>query len=1065
MLSLKGRWLVWVVLSFSALADWPTYMGDSARSGISIDKLELSSKPAWVFETAHPPSPGFYTSLSTETLGTQKILAMANTYDYAHAPILSGGCLYFGSSTEEALFCLDAVSGKELWRFYAEGAIRLAGTVWNDSVLFGSDDGRVYCLDAVTGSEKWTFNAAPEDRRITANGRPASQWPVRTSVTIDEDGTAYFSAGLFPASGGVHLYAVNAKNGDLVWQRQIALPPQGYILKKNDILYVPNGRASPAEYRAADGSSLYASSDLRREGGSSFVSLADDMVTYGPTEFGIVRFQAIQEGAADRRKITGKLAGLFGRRALFENDTFYFLREDTLQALPREAFRQTLTQSALLGKKRARVKSGVQMVTDAVAEKEVDGYLNWDAGVEKARSMILAGSYVVVGAENRLYVFDKTNGENVLDVEVDGTVWELAASDGRLYASTDKGKIYCFGKTAERNGIIAVQKTVPYSAERLAATRAQAEAALKEADTTKGFALVIDLVDGALVDQLARQSELFVIGVTDNSDTARTVRDQLVKSGLYGARVVVHTHPEGTLPYASYFANLILSEGADSSFKAEDVARLLQPYGGVQIAGDGSVNRRGPLKGAGDWTHMFADPANTSCSGDERVGGTRYRVQWFGNPSDFKRVGWHHNGLGPLYQDGRLYIIKVNSVEAVDSYNGTLLWQRDIPNAARFNSAREGGAACVDHQRLYMAVQNDCQVFDVETGEKIATYWVPENGSDWGYIARAGDLLFGTAQKKGVSQTTTGFRAGGLRALWNASEPELAVSERLFALHAESGKPAWTYGDDARVVLNSTITLGDDYIYFVESRKKEIVEDSDGSVLLRNTMDQDIFLVALNRKTGVPIWEQPFEFPARTSLYLSLQDDTLVASGGYHIGPMADAEPSLDAASKIAKKMNLTMTDVKKTLIHFIFQALDAKTGEKQWDAGYTSSGYFAQQHNYTVGHPVITKTHVWHAPGEQYIARVDLETGGVKEYPNIKRSKGCSTPTGSARAMFYRSLAITSFDFESERQFYVSQVNRPSCWMNILPAGGLVQMPEYSYGCNCAFPLQTSIVLIPEGE
>jgi len=73
--------------------------------------------------------------------------------------------------------------------------------------------------------------------------------------------------------------------------------------------------------------------------------------------------------------------------------------------------------------------------------------------------------------------------------------------------------------------------------------------------------------------------------------------------------------------------------------------------------------------------------------------------------------------------------------------------------------------------------------------------------------------------------------------------------------------------------------------------------------------------------------------------------------------------------------------------------------------------------------------------------------------------------PTGSARAMFYRSLAISPVDFESEQQFYISQVSRPSCWMNILPAGGLVQRPEYSYGCNCAFPLQTPIVLIPEGD
>ncbi len=53
-------------------------------------------------------------------------------------------------------------------------------------------------------------------------------------------------------------------------------------------------------------------------------------------------------------------------------------------------------------------------------------------------------------------------------------------------------------------------------------------------------------------------------------------------------------------------------------------------------------------------------------------------------------------------------------------------------------------------------------------------------------------------------------------------------------------------------------------------------------------------------------------------------------------------------------------------------------------------------------------------------------------------------------------------YDFESGKTHAISQINRPSCWMNILPGGGQVLMPEYSMGCNCAFPVQTSIVMHP---
>ena len=238
------------------------------------------------------------------------------------------------------------------------------------------------------------------------------------------------------------------------------------------------------------------------------------------------------------------------------------------------------------------------------------------------------------------------------------------------------------------------------------------------------------------------------------------------------------------------------------------------------------------------------------------------------------------------------------------------------------------------------------------------------------------------------------------------------------------------------------------------------------TLYLRDVTEKEAFLIALDRESGNKLWQKPFKFKAYTMLYLSVRDNTLVASGGYHVGPQAELlEPSIDPAVVLAKKLGVKRKDIEANRIHFVFQALDARNGNVLWDAGYTSDGYVGNQHNYNVGHPAITETDVWHAPGEQYVARIDLKTGAVKEYPHINRGKGCAMPTASARAMFYRSTAIASFDFETEKQFYVSKVNRPSCWMNILPAGGLVQMPEYSYGCNCAFPLQTSIVLIPEGE
>jgi len=41
--------------------------------------------------------------------------------------------------------------------------------------------------------------------------------------------------------------------------------------------------------------------------------------------------------------------------------------------------------------------------------------------------------------------------------------------------------------------------------------------------------------------------------------------------------------------------------------------------------------------------------------------------------------------------------------------------------------------------------------------------------------------------------------------------------------------------------------------------------------------------------------------------------------------------------------------------------------------------------------------------------------------------------------------------------------VSRPGCWINTIPAGGLVLIPESSSGCTCGFALQTSLAFVPE--
>jgi hypothetical protein len=53
-------------------------------------------------------------------------------------------------------------------------------------------------------------------------------------------------------------------------------------------------------------------------------------------------------------------------------------------------------------------------------------------------------------------------------------------------------------------------------------------------------------------------------------------------------------------------------------------------------------------------------------------------------------------------------------------------------------------------------------------------------------------------------------------------------------------------------------------------------------------------------------------------------------------------------------------------------------------------------------------------------------------------------------------------FDLKTGQYTVLSETTRSGCWVNILPAGGLILMPESTAGCICGYPLQTSIAVTP---
>ena len=163
---------------------------------------------------------------------------------------------------------------------------------------------------------------------------------------------------------------------------------------------------------------------------------------------------------------------------------------------------------------------------------------------------------------------------------------------------------------------------------------------------------------------------------------------------------------------------------------------------------------RGPLPGAGQWSHFYADAGNTACSGDTIAAGP-VDLQWFGLPGPRNMPDRHDKNVGPLYQDGRLFVSGDNCVVAVDGYNGTILWRREVPHSVRLGAFKHCGNMAVGDDHLYVASGGDCLDLDAQTGAIRQTLSVPASpdgsSNEWGYVAVDKNLLFGSRTGPGAA--------------------------------------------------------------------------------------------------------------------------------------------------------------------------------------------------------------------------------------------------------------------------------------------------------------------------
>jgi outer membrane protein assembly factor BamB len=1017
------------------------YRADAARSGYTSDPLGAELKMAWVRRADGLPRPA-WSGRDTRM-----------PFDWAFQPVVSGGSVFFGSSSDGRIYALDAGTGRERWTYFTDGPVRFAPAVWRDRLFVVSDDGYLYCLAVHEGRLLWKRRGGPNHQMVLGNDRLISRWPARGGPVV-KDGIVYFGAGLWP-SEGVYLHAVEAATGKTLWvndssgslvleqphggnRARSGVSIQGYLALAGDSLAVPTGRATPAVFDTASGRFRYfhlmqlGAGWGNRKGAGPFVTFLDE-------EMYVVEDDIFQ--ASDGRFLA---RGLPVASAAVLPDMIVFARGSEIRAVKKssmwveaKAKNGESVRKLSLDDTAWSVSCPDPVGSSVVRASASNEASDWPRALEVPDpALVVAGRTVVAGTLNRKIVTVDMDAKAVVtSAEVDGVALGLAVADGALYVATDQGTIYCFVGAEPSPVGVPIGPIRPPSAtdETKGPYDEMAREILKTADLTEGYCVDLACGDGSLACALAQASQLHIIAVEEDPHQVAVAREKLSQAGLYGTRVTVLERDPAETGLPPQFASLVVSgrsvtEGPQVT-AAEEVTRLLHPHGGVALLGrPGHLTRtvgRMPA-GAGEWTHQYADAANTLCSADD-LARSPLEMRWF---TDFgvRMPSRHGRGPAPLCRNGIMIVEALDGLLGVDAFTGRRLWFYPLENVLAaydqehlLGTAGTGSNMCLGDDSMFVRQGGRCLRINMETGTLVREYTVPDQNGVWGLVAWSEGILYGTSAD----------RTYVVRQLFrNVSKMEdlLTQSRRLFALDSETGKALWVY-EARQSIRHNAIAIGAGRVYLID-KSKEIVDLPDKERDKHAAFPQakepaDAHLLCLDAHTGDTLWEQDQDIYG-TTLAVSSKHNVLLM--GYQYSQRSYQLPS-------EKGDRLTG-----------FRASD---GKRLWD---TAARYISR--------PILNDLTIYAQPHA-----FDLLTGirNVGFELKDRQPGGCGPMTGSTHLLLYRSGTLGYTDLLSGSAVKNYGPVRPGCWINAIVAEGLVLMPDATDRCTCSYLMKTSIALAPK--
>ncbi len=1018
--------------------DWPMWRYDYNRSASTPEQLAEQLYLQWQVQYS-PRNPVWDDPLNRNLMH----------YDRLFEPVVAGNKLFIGFNDQDKVVALDLDSGEELWHFYADGPVRLPLAINKDKIYFTGDDGFIYCLKTDSGELVWKRLLAPSENKLLGNKRLISMWPARGGVVIKDD-FVYTAASIFPLMG-TFIYALDAATGEIVWKNEgtgsnyILQPhrspafadvaPQGAFTISGDKLLVAGGRSVPAAFDLKTGKELYYHLSANQKTGGAF-TCANDKVFFNHLRGRFTNMYDSESG--------NMLIQAVGKYPVVDGDEIYFSGE--------------------------KIWAG-----HLNSSKKLDTL--WTKDIAANNDLIKAGNYIYAADSTGISAIKLNKGKAskvIWNYASEKNIERLVAANGKLIAVTSDGTLMIFGdKPVDQIADVSV-KTKSKETEK--------EGGITQKTGVKeGYCLVLGGEDTDLLKDLVYGSSLNIVVYEKDQQRINSLREYFDKEGVTAGRLSFQHFGEKFPELPKYFSSLTIindlsyvNEGETG--RLEKVYESSRPYGGkilvmaegkkqnqfaqkveelkffgatVSIEKDYSViTRSGALKGASPWTHNYGDIANTVKSDDQLVKAP-LGILWFGGNSNLDVLPRHGHGPGEQVIDGRLIIQGMNSISARDVYTGRVLWKREFENLKNDNwliyydetydeenplipkynqvhlpgSNARGTNYIATREFVYLIEGNKCNVIDINTGETMYVFTTgDDNTKELGYIGVYKDyLILGNnfAEYSGMENDSIKIKNPRF------TNYNFTASKELVVLNRFTGEKMWSKTANHGFIHNSIIA-GDDMIFCLDKLPQYLE-----TKLKRRGMDlpEGSRLLYLDAPTGKVIKEETKDVFG-TWLGYSKEHNLLLQA----------TRPSRD----------MLHGEVGIRMITY-----DVRTKNKIWDKAmrYTNPPIIHNDKIYTEGQGFYLLT------GDP-LTEKDPVTGEDLKW-SFKRGYGCGIVAASEHLLTFRSASagfvnLDAFDGTGSLGGW-----KASCSTNLIPADGVLNSPDYTRTCQCAYQNQTSLALI----